>query len=126
MRYIHGTTSTHLPSIYEHGLLPPSATSRSSEKRAHRLDQVHLLKEEYLRMAGAYALRAVEHWGGEPVIISGEIPDSAARLAADGKGRFPDIYTAPYVPLDNIEKIIKAANVLDDGADISELFKQHK
>lgn len=122
MKFVHGTSSTHLESINEHGLLPPDGTGNSSEKREERLDQVHILDAKYSKLAGAYALRAVRHWGGEPIIVSGELPEAAVTATLSGKGKFPDIYTVPYIPHIHIESI----ESVDSTADISEMFKSHK
>lgn len=122
MKFVHGTSSTHLESIREHGLLPPDDSGNSSEKRAKRLDQVHILEAEHSRLAGAYALRAVHHWGGEPIIVFGELPDAAISVTLNGKGKFPDIHIVPYVPLTHINGI----ELVDEVADISEMFKSHK
>lgn len=122
MKFVHGTSSTHLESIREHGLLPPNNSGYSSEKRAERLDQVHILDAEHTKLAGAYALRAVHHWGGEPIIVSGELPEAAILTTLNGKGKFPDIYTVPYVPHLHIGSI----ELVDEMADMSEMFKSHK
>jgi hypothetical protein len=122
MKFVHGTSSMHLESINEHGLLPPDNTGYSSEKRDERLNHVHVLDAQHTKLAGAYALRAVRHWGGKPIIVSGELPEAAVSVTLSGKGKFPDIYTVPYVPLLHIDSI----ELVDETADISEMFKSHK
>ncbi len=122
MQFVHGTSSAHLASIQEHGLLPTTETSNSTEKRIERLDRVHVLDQKYAKYAGAYALRAVQHWGGEPILVIGDLPNTATVLAIPGNGRFPDIYTAPYIPPAHIEAVIP----FTEESDISDLFKAHK
>lgn len=121
MEFVHGTSSAHLELIREAGLRPPELTRNSSEKRTERLDTIHFFEKSDAEFAGAYALRAVERWGGDPVVIWGEVPDAATTLAISGKGRFPDIFTAPYVPSDCIKNITTVA-ITDMGA----AFKSHK
>ncbi|HEU5122236.1 MAG TPA: hypothetical protein VFT59_05310 [Candidatus Saccharimonadales bacterium] len=123
MKFVHGTSSSHLDRINEVGLRAPNETGNTTEKRDLRMGEIHVLDDEHIRIAGAYALRATHHFGGEPVVVTGEVPDAAVKLAIKGKKNFPDIYTVPYVPPDNIHDI----TVVDiDFDEIPELFKGHK
>lgn len=128
MHYVHGTSDRLLDVIMSDGLLPPSATTRTTENRAERMDRVHILDEENIRIAGAYAVRACAHWGGEPIILGGDLNDTAVELAIKGKKGFPDIYTIRHIPPAYIEYLGTVRQLLGDEhtAGLSTLFKSHK
>lgn len=123
MRFVHGTSTANLSAIENIGLAPPAITDNVTERRQARLDVVHVLEEKHVRLAGGYALRSVVHFGGEPIIVLGEIPDKDVDVAISGRNAFPDIYSTPSVGPELITGIIAVDQTLED---MSDLFKAHK
>ena len=123
MRFVHGTSTSNLSAIESIGLAPPLITDNVTEKRQARLDVVHILDAEHTRLAGGYALRSVIHFGGEPILVLGEVPDNKVDLAIPGRNAFPNIYSIPSVSPELITSIIAVDASVED---MSELFKAHK
>lgn len=66
----HGTSSLLLTSIEQNGILPANSTNIRMEKRKDNLDKVFLVKEKLF--AEAYAIRAANKIGGEPIVLKVE------------------------------------------------------
>ncbi len=118
-RYFHGTSSKHLPSILEQGLLSASETGVRNEKRKGGDLQIYLTDDTDLGrlFAEGYAIRAAHKTAGEPVLLELVADPEKHGIVLERQGKI-DQYAAPGLPPETIVKQHPVDGSIDRLSDI--------